>query len=164
MSSKIIHELNPNGNRNIIPWRTCLRHHLERCVNGTRKIRDVLRSRAMDDFKFWGWSGTDFRFVGPALPVDQSNNMLMRQFCRRTVSTIWHYHGGCVAGRVVDHNLKVVGVNSLRVVDGSTFTVSPGTNPQATLLMLGRYMGMKILRDRMRKSSDWFLVLHGDVA
>ncbi|GJX88196.1 (R)-mandelonitrile lyase-like protein [Tanacetum coccineum] len=127
---------------------------LERCVNGTRKIGDLLRSRAMDDFKFWGWSGTDFRFVGPALPVDQTNHVLMGEFCRRTVSTIWHYHGGCVVGRVVDRNLKVSGVNSLRVVDGSTFTVSPGTNPQATLLMLGRYMGMKILRERMRKSSD----------
>ncbi|KAI3735913.1 hypothetical protein L6452_15439 [Arctium lappa] len=87
----------------------------------------------MDDFKFWEWSGTDFRFVGPTLPIDQSNNILMGEFCRRAVSTIWHYHGGCV----VDHNLKVVGVHSLRVVDGSTFTVSPGTNPQATLLMFG---------------------------
>ncbi|KAC9320179.1 hypothetical protein E3N88_45996 [Mikania micrantha] len=124
---------------------------LERCVNGSRKIGDLLRSRAMDDFKFWEWSGTDFRFVGPALPVDQSNNVLMGEFCRRTVSTIWHYHGGCVVGRVVDHNLKVVGVHSLRVVDGSTFTVSPGTNPQASLMMLGRYMGMMILKDRMRK-------------
>ncbi|XP_076899941.1 (R)-mandelonitrile lyase-like [Bidens hawaiensis] len=113
---------------------------LERCVNGSRKIGDLLRSRAMDDFKFWEWSGTDFRFVGPALPVDQSNNALMGEFCRRTVSTIWHYHGGCVVGRVVDHDLKVMGVHSLRVVDGSTFTVSPGTNPQASLLMLGRYL------------------------
>ncbi|KAI7728155.1 hypothetical protein M8C21_013171 [Ambrosia artemisiifolia] len=124
---------------------------LERCVNGSRKIGDLLRSRAMDDFKFWEWSGTDFRFVGPALPVDQSNNALMGEFCRRTVSTIWHYHGGCVVGRVVDHSLKVLGVHSLRVVDGSTFTVSPGTNPQASLLMLGRYMGMMILRQRMHQ-------------
>ncbi|KAJ9568550.1 hypothetical protein OSB04_004516 [Centaurea solstitialis] len=124
---------------------------LERCVNGTRKIGDLLRSRSMDDFKFWEWSGTDFRFVGPALPIDQSNSFLMGEFCRRTVSTIWHYHGGCVVGRVVDRNMKVVGVHSLRVVDGSTLTVSPGTNPQATLLMFGRYMGLKILRDRMRK-------------
>nr|XP_043618197.1 (R)-mandelonitrile lyase-like [Erigeron canadensis] len=127
---------------------------LERCVNGTRKIGDLLRSSSMDDFKFGEWSGTtNFRFVGPALPVNQSNNLLMADFCRRTVSTIWHYHGGCVVGRVVDRDLKVVGVHSLRVVDGSTFTVSPGTNPQATLLMLGRYMGMKILRERMHKSS-----------
>ncbi|CAI9280836.1 unnamed protein product [Lactuca saligna] len=127
---------------------------LERCVNGTRKIGALLRSRAMDDFKFWEWSGTDFRFVGPALPIDQSSNILMRDFCRRTVSTIWHYHGGCVVGRVVDHNLRVAGVHSLRVVDGSTFTVSPGTNPQATLLMLGRYMGLTILKERTQMHNN----------
>ena len=29
-------------------------------------------------------------------------------------------------------------IDAPRVVDGSIFTVSPGTDPQATLLMLGR--------------------------
>ncbi|PHU01056.1 hypothetical protein BC332_30843 [Capsicum chinense] len=41
----------------------------------------------------------------------------------------------CLIGKVVDRNLRLFG--ALRVVDGSTFTISPGTNPQATLLMLG---------------------------
>ncbi|KAM7480683.1 hypothetical protein LguiA_028896 [Lonicera macranthoides] len=126
---------------------------LQRCVNGTRKIADVLRSRSMADFKFRQWyGGADFRFVGPQLPADQSSDLLMAEFCRRTVSTIWHYHGGCLVGRVVDRNFRVIGVDALRVVDGSTFTISPGTNPQATLLMLGRYVGMKILRERMRQN------------
>ncbi|KAK6128098.1 hypothetical protein DH2020_038152 [Rehmannia glutinosa] len=112
---------------------------LELCVNGTRKIGDVLRSRAMDDFRFHQWFGArEFRYVGPALPRDQSDDEEMREFCRRTVSTIWHYHGGCLMGKVVDQNLKVIGIDGLRVVDGSTLTVSPGTNPQATLLMMGR--------------------------
>ncbi|KAI3879884.1 hypothetical protein MKW98_018123 [Papaver atlanticum] len=37
---------------------------------------------------------------------------------------------------------------SLRVVDGSTFSISPGTNPQTTLMMMGRYVGVKILEER----------------
>jgi mandelonitrile lyase len=112
---------------------------LQRCVNGTRKIGDILRSRSMEDFKVRNWfGGHDFRFVGPALPVDQADNRLMEDFCRRTVSTIWHYHGGCVVGKVVDGDFRIIGVDALRVVDGSAFGVSPGTNPQATLLMLGR--------------------------
>ncbi|KAL7180608.1 hypothetical protein ACSBR1_043738 [Camellia fascicularis] len=112
---------------------------VERCVNGMRRIGDVLRSRSMDEFKFREWFGDQgFRFVGPALPVDQSNDVLMGEFCRRTVSTIWHYHGGCLVGKVVDRHLRVIGIDGLRVVDGSTFTTSPGTNPQATVLMLGR--------------------------
>lgn len=72
------------------------------------------------------------------MPVDQSNDRLMGEFVRRTVSTIWHYRGGCLVGKVVDRNLRVIGIDALRVVDGSIFTVSPETNPQATLLMLGR--------------------------
>ncbi|XP_024980505.1 (R)-mandelonitrile lyase-like [Cynara cardunculus var. scolymus] len=126
---------------------------LQRCVNGTRKIGELLRSRAMDDYRFWGWSGGDFRFVGPGLPENQSSDVEMGEFCRRTVNTIWHYHGGCLVGRVVDENLKVMGVGSLRVIDGSTFSISPGTNPQATLLMLGRHMGLKILKERMQKTT-----------
>ncbi|XP_052116070.1 (R)-mandelonitrile lyase-like [Arachis duranensis] len=122
---------------------------VERCVNGSRKIGAVLKSRALNDFKFRNWLGAqDFRFVGPALPPDQDDFLQMADFCRRTVSTIWHYHGGCVVGRVVDPDLKVIGVDSLRIVDGSVFSVSPGTNPQATLMMLGRYIGLKIIRDR----------------
>lgn len=112
---------------------------VERCINGTRKIGEVLRSRSMEEFKFYEWFGArNFRFVGPALPVDQSDHDQMADFCRRTVSTIWHYHGGCVVGKVVDRDHRVIGIDSLRVVDGSTFGISPGTNPQATLMMLGR--------------------------
>ncbi|KAH0983662.1 hypothetical protein GBA52_010839 [Prunus armeniaca] len=122
---------------------------VQRCVNGTRMIGDILRTRSMEDFKFQGWFGSkDFRFVGPALPVDQSNYEEMADFCRRTVSTIWHYHGGCIMGKVVDADFRVIGIDALRVVDGSTFGISPGTNPQATLMMLGRYVGLKMMKDR----------------
>ncbi|XP_068345415.1 (R)-mandelonitrile lyase-like [Pyrus communis] len=122
---------------------------VHRCVNGTRKIGDILKTRSMEDFKFQGWFGRkDFRFVGPALPVDQSNYELMADFCRHTVSTIWHYHGGCILGKVVDGDFRVIGTDALRVVDGSTFGISPGTNPQATLMMLGRYVGLRIMKDR----------------
>ncbi|XP_019193333.1 PREDICTED: (R)-mandelonitrile lyase-like [Ipomoea nil] len=118
---------------------------LQRCVNGSRKIGDVLRTTSMEGFKF---GGRDFMYVGSALPSDLSNDALMEEFCRQTVATMWHYHGGCVVGKVVDTKLRVMGVEGLRVVDGSIFTVSPGTNPQATLLMMGRYIGMQMLRER----------------
>ncbi|KAI7742474.1 hypothetical protein M8C21_007635 [Ambrosia artemisiifolia] len=42
---------------------------------------------------------------------------------------------------------------SLRVIDGSVLSISPGTNPQATLLMLGRHMGLKIIREKLQKTS-----------
>ncbi|KAK9060548.1 hypothetical protein SSX86_021252 [Deinandra increscens subsp. villosa] len=126
---------------------------LERCVNGTRKIGELLRSRAMGGFRFWGHHRSAFRYVGVRLPPNHSSDEEMGAFCRRTVDTIWHYHGGCLVGSVVDSDLKVMGVGSLRVIDGSTFSISPGTNPQATVLMLGRHMGLKILRERLQKTS-----------
>ncbi|KAJ7953822.1 Protein HOTHEAD [Quillaja saponaria] len=72
----------------------------------------------------------------------------VRKFCKKNVMTYFHYHGGCAVGSVVDNDYRVYGVKGVRVVDGSTFSESPGTNPMATLLMLGRYQGIKILRER----------------
>ncbi|KAL3721195.1 hypothetical protein ACJRO7_005935 [Eucalyptus globulus] len=124
---------------------------LERCISGTRKIGEVLRSQSLDYFKFRDWYGNrEFRHVGPPLPADLSNNTQMAEHCRRTMTTIWHYHGGCVVGKVVDKEFRVLGVNALRIVDGSTLNASPGTNPQATLMMLGRYVGLKMRRERSR--------------
>ena len=71
------------------------------------------------------------------LPRHENDSTSLEQFCKDTVMTIWHYHGGCQAGRVVDHDYRVLGVDALRVIDGSTFNYSPGANPQATVMMLG---------------------------
>jgi len=72
-----------------------------------------------------------------------------REYCRKNVRTFYHYHGGCTMGSVVDKDYKVFGVSGLRVVDGSTLVESPGTNPMATLMMLGRYQGLKIIDERI---------------
>ncbi|KAK6911118.1 Glucose-methanol-choline oxidoreductase, N-terminal [Dillenia turbinata] len=123
---------------------------LDRCIAGMRKIAGILSGRSMDYFKFTDMGGRrDFRFVGPALPVYSSDDILMADFCRHTVNTIWHYHGGCIVGKVVNHDFRVIGMDALRIVDGSTFNISPGTNPQATLMMLGRYLGLKIIKERL---------------
>ncbi|PIA46759.1 hypothetical protein AQUCO_01500360v1 [Aquilegia coerulea] len=76
----------------------------------------------------------------------------LRKFCKTNVQTFYHYHGGSGIGSVVDKDYKVYGVNQLRVVDGSTLPDVPGTNPMATLLMLGRYQGIKILDERGQNS------------
>ncbi|KAE8719788.1 50S ribosomal protein L18 [Hibiscus syriacus] len=92
------------------------------------------------------------------LGAKPQNNLMtstdeQRKFCKENVRTYFHYHGGCTVGSVVDNDYKVYGVKGLRVVDGSTFRESPGTNPMATLMMLGRYQGLKILREREHVSS-----------
>lgn len=86
-----------------------------------------------------------------SLPNNLMDDIAMGDFCKKTMKTIWHYHGGCRFGLVINTNYQVFGIqdDTLRVVDASTHALSPGTNPQATTMMLGRYVGIEILRERM---------------
>ncbi|CAL8078569.1 unnamed protein product [Prunus armeniaca] len=125
---------------------------LARCVSGARKIGHLLRTNSLKPFKTQDLPGVEgFDFFGLPLPMNQTDNASFERFCRETTATFWHYHGGCLMGKVVDGDLRVMGINALRVVDGSTFNLSPGTNPQATLMMLGRYAGLKMLKEKKKK-------------
>lgn len=110
---------------------------LRECVQMVQLVKKVARSRSIA------------RFLGakPLINVTSNPNEL-RNFCRKNVRTYYHFHGGCSIGSVIDNDYKVIGVKGLRVIDGSTLSESPGTNPMATLLMLGRYQGIKILTER----------------
>ena len=116
---------------------------LQRCVQGISTIEKIIESNAFSKFRY------DVITIPALLNMTASSpiNLLpkhanastsLEQYCKDTVMTIWHYHGGCQVGKVVDHDYKVLGVDALRVIDGSTFNYSPGTNPQATVMMLGR--------------------------
>lgn len=117
---------------------------LRRCVDGIRIIQRVIESKAFSRFRFSYISMDALMNMTINFPVNlrpkHGNDFRdLAQFCKDTVMTIWHYHGGCQKGQVVDRDYKVIGVDALRVIDGSTFNFSPGTNPQATVMMLGRY-------------------------
>jgi choline dehydrogenase len=114
---------------------------LERCIQGMSTIEKIIDSNAFSPFKYTNMSVSmllNMTANSPVnlLPKHTNTSMSLEQFCRDTVMTIWHYHGGCQVGRVVDNDYKVLGVHALRVIDGSNH--SPGTNPQATVMMLGR--------------------------
>ncbi|KAI3720768.1 hypothetical protein L2E82_31761 [Cichorium intybus] len=126
---------------------------LERCVQGMETIVKVLESEAMSTFREPLLSVQDLLALVVAIPLNLRPRHVtaafdLKQFCIDTVMSIWHYHGGCQVDKVVDRNLKVIGVGALRVIDSSTLLNSPGTNPQATMMMLGRYMGQKMLAER----------------
>lgn len=117
---------------------------LQRCVHGMSIIERVIESRPFSNFRYSHLSVPQLLNMTASSPINLlprhgfNSSMSLEQFCKDTVMTIWHYHGGCQVGSVVDRNYKVLGVDALRVIDGSTFNVSPGTNPQATVMMLGR--------------------------
>lgn len=120
---------------------------LQKCVNAVSLIAKLLKTPSLQRFAYAAAndSSRDFHFIGQALPENPLDNAAMAQFCHTTLGTMWHYHGGCELGFVVNKNYQVNGVEGLRIVDGSTFRDSPGTNPQATVMMLGRYIGLKII-------------------
>ncbi|KAK1409172.1 hypothetical protein QVD17_35697 [Tagetes erecta] len=127
---------------------------LQRCVEGLETVVKVLESNALSNFRDPLLSVQDLFALVVALPLNLRPRHVnapfnLEQYCKDTVMSIWHYHGGCQVDRVVDRNYKVIGVNALRVIDSSTLLNSPGTNPQATMMMLGRYMGIKMLRERL---------------
>lgn len=110
---------------------------MKACIEMAQLLQSVVRSQAIS------------LFLGVEHKEDElSGEEELAEFCKQNVRTFYHYHGGCGVGSVVDEDYRVYGVKGLRVVDGSTFLESPGTNPMATLMMLGRYQGIKILRER----------------
>ncbi|KAK1298555.1 Protein HOTHEAD [Acorus calamus] len=128
---------------------------LRRCVYAVRTIEKIVHTgsfadlAADDEYPMEVLLNMSVRANVNFVPKHTNDTKSVEQFCRDTVITIWHYHGGCQVGKVVGKDYRVVGVDGLRVVDGSTFVSSPGTNPQATVMMIGRYVGVKILRERL---------------
>ncbi|KAL2238166.1 UNVERIFIED_CONTAM: Protein HOTHEAD [Sesamum indicum] len=116
---------------------------VQRCVDGLKVIETVIESKAFSEFRYdYLQLSVLLNMTANApinlLPKHANDTTSLEQFCKDTVMTIWHYHGGCQVGKVVDSEYRVLGVDGLRVIDGSTFNYSPGTNPQATVMMLGR--------------------------
>ncbi|PPD91732.1 hypothetical protein GOBAR_DD11339 [Gossypium barbadense] len=116
---------------------------LRRCVSGMQTIINVVNSDSLSRFRFRNMTTQDLI----NMTVNRAGNLRRRnpnattsleQYCIDTVMTFWHYHGGCQIGKVVDRDYKVLGLDQLRVIDASTFSFSPGTNPQAAIMMLGR--------------------------
>ncbi|KAL0562272.1 hypothetical protein IC582_002724 [Cucumis melo] len=134
-------------------------YDLHRCVEGIRMVTKIVESKCFTNFTQCDKETLDkllnisVKANINLIPKHTNDTKSLEQFCKDTVITIWHYHGGCLVDKVVSHDLKVLGVTRLRIVDGSTFSESPGTNPQATVMMMGRYMGLKILMDRLGKKA-----------
>ncbi|ONI27611.1 hypothetical protein PRUPE_1G096400 [Prunus persica] len=146
LRSSIDARVHPNVKFNYFSNPTDLAH----CVSGMKNIGNFLRTNNLKPYRAHPHLPDidGFNFFGKPLPKNQSDDASFEKFCRNTVASYWHYHGGCLVGKVVDDRLRVMGIDSLRVVDASTFPSMPASHPQGFYMMLGRYMGIKIMQDR----------------
>jgi choline dehydrogenase len=80
-------------------------------------------------------------YDGEALPGPGRGEAELRDYVRSHASTIWHPTGTCKMGRdrmgVVDPQLRVHGIDGLRVVDASIMPSIVSANPNAAIIMIG---------------------------
>jgi len=103
---------------------------LEALVRGFKIVRRLAAAPAMDAYR-----GAEI-FPGPAVSTDDE----IRHFSRDTLGTTFHPAGTCKMGRdamaVVDPELKVRGLDGLRVIDASIMPNVISGNTNAPVIMI----------------------------
>lgn len=106
-------------------------YDLEALCDAIEMCRDIGGQAALDDWRR--------REVAPG--PDATTRDDVRAFARRSVGTYHHQAGTCRMGvddlAVVDPQLRVRGVDGLRVVDASVMPVVPSCNTNAPAIMVG---------------------------
>ncbi len=90
-------------------------------------IEGVLAARRIaeqEPFKSW--------LVREVFPGDRD----LSEALRATHQTVYHVSGTCALGDVLDPQLRVRGVDGLRVVDASVLPVIPSVNPVVTVMVV----------------------------
>lgn len=97
---------------------------------GIRYARELVHTSAFDDLR-----GQE---IAPGEAVTSSSEL--REYIRGYAGTVWHPVGTCKMGRdpqaVVDDQLRVHGVDGLRIVDASVMPELVNSNPNAAVMMI----------------------------
>lgn len=107
-----------------------VRDDMERLARGFRLMQDLLKQPAM--------ARLGGRETGPS--AQASSDLHVEQFVRDNADTLYHPVGSCRMGKglmdVVDHKLRVYGVQGLRVVDASIMPQIVSGNTNAPTIMI----------------------------
>jgi choline dehydrogenase-like flavoprotein len=100
-------------------------HDTGTMIDGTRMALEIASRPALQKLRRVDW----------AVPESDSDGDIL-DFVRRNTRTIFHPAGTCAMGTVVDSELRVHGVERLRVVDASVMPVIPRGNTNAPVIMV----------------------------
>ncbi|TFZ04739.1 GMC family oxidoreductase [Ramlibacter rhizophilus] len=116
-------------------------HDIRVLVSGLKILRDIVRQPSFRDLV----TGEEY-LPGQDLRSDEA----LAQFARHRGGTVFHPTSTCRmgedAGAVVDSQLRVRGVERLRVVDASVMPTMVSTNTNAAAIMIGEKGADLILR------------------
>jgi choline dehydrogenase len=94
-------------------------------IAGLHLALEIGRSHAFDAFR-----------LEPAYQPPATDMAALAEYLRETAGTVFHPVGTCAMGRVVDPELRVMGIDGLRVVDASVMPTIPRGNTNAPTIML----------------------------
>lgn len=104
---------------------------IDRIVTMVKIARDIYRTKAFTNL------GLQEIGPGPAVVTDAQ----LRDWVINNIGSYYHFVGSCKMGidrlAVVDPQLKVYGVEGLRVADGSIMPAIPSANTHTTIVMIG---------------------------
>jgi choline dehydrogenase len=131
---------NPHDSPIIDPHYLQMPTDLEAYIRAIELCRQLANTSAFADFN----DGE----VAPGLNAD------LEQYIRNYAETIWHPVGTCKMGRdamaVVDPQLRVYGVEGLRVADASIMPTVPSGNTNASCVMIGEKAADLVLQSSKR--------------
>ena len=111
-------------------------------VSGMNILRDIFRQKSFRDL----WDVE----VAPGPEAKDAGSL--REFARNTGGTVFHCVGTCRIGSdtraVLDPDLRVRGVDRLRVIDASVMPQITSANTNATSLMIGEKGAALVLSDK----------------
>lgn len=121
-------------------------HDLQRLIEGARLSRDILDQAAFTPYR-----------GAPVFPESRlRSDAEYTDFIRRKAETIYHPAGTCRMGSdthaPLDSELRVRGVDGLRVVDASVMPSLPSGNTNAPVVMLAERASALILNETLQPS------------
>jgi choline dehydrogenase len=119
---------------------------LQKLVEGIKVMRELFQNHAFDEFR-----GKE---IAPGVEVQ--SDAALEAYIRDTCSTLWHPVGTCKMGTdpmaVVGPELRVHGVEGLRVVDASIMPTITTGNTNAPTIMIGEKAADLIKAERTSQS------------
>jgi choline dehydrogenase-like flavoprotein len=98
---------------------------VDRLLDGMRRLLEIAAQPAL----------ARYAKTPHAVPASGGDRDLLRHI-RATAQTLYHPVGTCAMGRVVDSELRVLGVEGLRVVDASVMPAIPRGNTNAPVIAI----------------------------